>query len=265
MSTAGYVLVTEFIIGTGDQWAEYYTFRLTENYWDSTFYVPILSIASTYSMISVTILPAIFSIFTGMDSSMMFKLLFPIATSFTAIGAYKLYRTQVDGKTALLATFFLITIASFKGMGPSKQEIGQLFYVLIFLLLLKKGIPRFKKLVLLIIFSAALVMSHYALSYIFLFVMVVFSLILALLGYRKGGKIQIIKSLLFFILLFSTIAFSWYTFLNGSAIFNNLCKSVNRVINDLGQFFDPTSRGTALQGIGFIETPTIFHLSLIHI
>jgi uncharacterized membrane protein len=259
LSTAGYVLVTRYITGLGDQWNEYYTFRLTGQSWDSMFYVPSLATTSTYSMISVTILPVLFSNITGMDGSLLFKLLFPIATSFTAMGAYKLYRTQTDDKTAFLAAFFLITIAAFKGMGPSKQEIAQLFYVLLFLLLLRKDIPRFKRNVLLIIFGSALVISHYSLSYIFLFTMVVFVLILALLEYQRGGRIQTIRLFLFFVLLFSTIMFSWYIFLNGSAIFNNLCETFRTVINDLNQFFNPASRGTALQGLGFVETPTIFH------
>lgn len=259
LSTAGYVLVTRYIIGLGDQWVEYYTFKLTGQSWNSTFYVTNLATTSTYSMISVTILPTIFANITGMDASLLFKMLFPIVASFTAIGAYKLYKTQTDNKTAFLATFFLITISAFKGIGPSKQEIASLLYVLIFLLIFKRNIPRSKKIALLTIFGSALVISHYSLSYIFLFTMVLFVLIFALFGHWRSNQVHIVKSHIYFVLFFSTAAFSWYTFLNGSAVFNNLCEAIGRVINDLDEFLNPYSRGTALQGLGFVETPTVFH------
>jgi uncharacterized membrane protein len=259
LSTAGYVLVTRYIIWLGDQWNEYYCFRLTGQLWDPTFFAPSITTTSTYSMISATILPTIFLNITGMDSSMLFKLLFPMVTSFTAIGAYKLYRTQTDSKTAFLATFFLITIGAFKGIGPSKQEVAQLFYTLLFLLLLRKDIPNFKKTVLLLIFGSALTISHYSLSYIFLFTMVSSILILTLLGYRKGGQIIKVKSLFIFCLFFLTTTFSWYIYVNKSAIFIYFREAIERVASDLDQFFNPFSRGTALQGLGFVETPTIFH------
>lgn len=259
LSTAGYVLVTRYIIWLGDQWNEYYCFRLTGQLWDPTLYLPSVSITSTYSMVSVTILPTIFLKITGMDSSMLFKLLFPIVTSFTVIGAYKLYRTQTDSKTAFLASFFLVTIGAFKGIGPSKQEVAQLFYTLLFLLLLRNDIPNFKKIVLLLIFGSVLAISHYSLSYIFLFTIVSSILILTLLEYRKGGQIIKVKSLSIFCLFFLTTTFSWYIYVNKSAIFIHFREAIERVANDLDQFFNPYSRGTALQGLGFVETPTIFH------
>jgi uncharacterized membrane protein len=261
VSSAGYALVTPYITWLGDQWNEFYTFRLTGHFWDHMFYVPTVTTVSTYSMLSVTVLPVIFSTITGMDDSLLFKLLFPVVASFTAIGAYKLYQTQTDNKTAFLATFFLITIAASKGMGSSKQQIAELFYVLLFLLLLKKDFPPLKRNILLIIFGAALAISHYSLSYIFLFTTVALILILVLSKYKEGGKLQTfeIKSFFSFSLFFSTVAFSWYIFLNKSVIFNNLCEAIRTVIDDLDQFFNPMSRGTALQGLGFVETPTIFH------
>ena len=259
LSTAGYVLVTRYIIWLGDQWNEYYCFRLARQFWDPMFYVPSITTTSTYSMLSVTILPAIFSNITAMDTSMLFKLLFPIVTSFTAIGAYKLYKTQTDSKTAFLATFFLISIGAFKGIGPSKQEIAQLFYTLLFLLLLKRDVPKLKRTVLLIIFGSALIVSHYSLSYIFLFIMVSSVSILALLEYRKGGQTIKIKSLFIFCLFFSTATFSWYIYINKSAVFSHLCEAIERVVSNLNQFFNPYSRGTALQGLGLVEAPTIFH------
>lgn len=258
--SSGYSLITKYVTGNGDQWHEYYSFEITGHFWNSAFHVPDLAATSTYSMISVTILPVIFSTITEMDSSLLFKFLYPLIASFIAIGTYKLYKTQADNKTAFLATFFLITISVGKGMGPSKQEIAQLFYVLLFLLLLKKDISTSKRSILLIIFGAALVISHYSLSYIFLFTMVASVLIFVVLDYRKTGQIRTsqAKMPLTILLILLVMAFSWYIFLNGSAIFNNLIETKNTVSNNLNQFFNIESRGTALQGLGLVQTPTIY-------
>lgn len=260
--STSYSLITPYITGQGDQWNEYYTFKLTGHFWDSAFYVSSVAVTSTYSMISVTILPVIFSTITEINSSLLFKLLYPLLVSFTAIGAYKLYQTQTDNKTAFLATFFLITISVGKGLGPSKQEIAQLFYVLLFLLFLKKDISSSKRSILLVIFGAALVISHYGLSYIFLLTMVASVLILALLNYQKTGRIPTFQAKIppTFILIFSTFVFSWYIFANGSTIFTLLGQTVDTVTSNLNQFFDPASRGTALQGLGLVQTPTIYNL-----
>jgi uncharacterized membrane protein len=60
-------------------------------------------------------------------------------------------------------------------------------------------------------------------------------------------------------LAFLTITFSWYVFVNASATFNLLIQEINTITSNLGQFFNLESRGTALQGLGLVETPTIYH------
>lgn len=259
-----YSLVTKYIIGTGDQWGEYYAFRLTgtNHFWNSA--APIIpnapTLAQTLAMLSVTILPVIFTTITGMDGSSVFKLLYPLVVSFIALGTYKLYQTQTDNKTAFLATFFLITISVGKGLGPSKQEIAELFYVSLFLLLFMKEISTSKKNFLLIIFSVGLVVSHYSLSYIFLVTIILAFLILAIMDYIRRGKFSIYGTRipLTIVLFFSTIVLFWYIFVSSSAAFNYFAQDMNTVANSLGQFFNPASRGTALEGLGVVQTPTIF-------
>jgi uncharacterized membrane protein len=210
-------------------------------------------------MLSVTILPTVFSIITGLDSSSLFKLLYPLIVSFIALGTYQLCQTQTDRKSALLATFFLLTICVGKGWGSSKQEVAQVFYVLLFLLLLKKDIPTPKRNVLFIIFAASLVISHYALSYIFLLTILLEFVVLTLLNHRRTGSIYQRKIPLVLVLIILTFAFSWYIFANSSATFDLLVDEVDTVTRNLNQFFDPASRGTALEGIGVVQTTSIFN------
>jgi uncharacterized membrane protein len=252
-----YSLVTPYITGNGDQWFEYYVFRLTGNSWNS-----MLSFNSPYySMMSITILPEIFSVITAMDSSFLFKLLYPVVAAFVGIGAYRLYQTQTDNKTAFLATFFLITVSIAKGMGPARQQIAELFYVLLLLILIRKDFSPFKKNVLLIVFGAALVLSHYSLTYIFLFTIISVFMISFLSDYIKTGhaKLSQTKIPLSFVIIFSVLTFSWYVYVNGSAAFNPLIQTANTVMRNLNQFFNLGSRGTALAGLGIVETPSIYY------
>jgi uncharacterized membrane protein len=264
----GTSLITKYITGNGDQWIEFYAFRLTQTkgFWDPTLtsssYTPTLF--PTYSMLSVTVLPAVFSVITGLDGSSTFQLLYPLVVAFLALGSYKLYRTQIDSKMAFLATFFLITVSVGKGWGSDKQQIAQVFYVLLFLLLFKKDMPNSKKSILLVIFSAGLVVSHYALAYIFLLSILAAFLFFVWRDYNKSGLSRLFsdygrKIPLIFVLIFLTIAFSWYIFVNSSATFSLLAQEVNTVASDLNQFFNPASRGTALQGLGVVQTPTILN------
>jgi uncharacterized membrane protein len=213
----------------------------------------------TYSMISVTILPTIFSTIVGLDSSLVFKLLYPLVVSFIALGTYQLYQTQTDRKAALLATFFLITICVGKGWGSSKQEIAQLFYVALFLILFKKDISPSKRNILFIIFGASLIISHYALSYIFLLTIIIEFVVLALINYRRKGSIYQRKIPLTIVSVLLAIALFWYIFVNSSVTFKLLLDEVRTVTSNLDQFFNPASRGTALTGLGAVQTTSVFN------
>lgn len=249
-------LVTPYITGRGDQWLEYYFFKLTGGLWNSQ------GVDNAYySMISITILPTIFSTITAIESSFYFKLFYPLVVSFIAIGTYKLYQTQTDKKTAFLSTFFLIAISLGKGMGPARQQIAELFYVLLLLMLFKKGVPHVKKNLLLIVFGTALVLSHYGQTYIFLLTMIAAFLLFTFINYIRTGRINIyeFKIPLTFIMFFAIITFSWYIYIGGSTAFDNFIQAMSTVTNNLNQFFNPASRGTALEGLGLVETPSIFY------
>ena len=256
--SSSYSLVTPYIIGNGDQWHEYYVFKLTGSFWDSS--LPYFS--PYYSMISITILPRIFSAVTSIESSFLFKVLYPIVAAFVAIGAYKLYETQTDKKTAFLATFFLIAVSIGKGMGPARQQIAELFYVLLFIILLKQDMSPVKKNVLLIVFGVGLVLSHYSLTYIFLLTLLLSCALFIVLNYGKTGRISLsqFKIPLVFVMLFSIFTFSWYVYVNGSAAFTPLVQTITTVTANLNRFFDISSRGTALVGLGVVETPSLAYL-----
>lgn len=267
--SAGTELITKYMIGNGDQWLEFYTFKLTaiKGFWNPTAtfssYTPI-PFPEYYSMISLTILPTIFSLITGLDSSLLFKLLYPFVVSFLVLGAYKLYKTQIGNKEAFIAVFFLIIVSVGQGWGPSRQQIAELFYVLLFLLLFMKNISPFKRNVLFIVFSVGLVFSHYSLAYLFMMTLVVAYFILVLIDYKSLGskrmfsnKSQKITASL--VLICMSITFFWYIFVDSSAGLTIILQTVQTVTSELNQFFNIGSRGTALSGLGLAQAPNIFH------
>lgn len=258
-------LITSYIIGRGDQWIEYQAFKLTEinSFWRSnmapTPYTHVLF--PTYSMLSVTALPTIFTRITQLDESWTFKILYPFIVSFMALGTYKLYTTQTKEKTAFLAAFFFITISTGKGWGSAKQMVAQLFHVLLFTLLINKKIAPTKKKALFTIFSFALATSHYALSYIFTFLILSYLLLTMLLKYVRGKPpiTNETKTLISLTLIHLIIVFSWSIYINAAESFNLLLDSINTVMRSMNEFFEPQSRGTALTGLGVVPTPTLLH------
>jgi len=264
----GASLITRYISGTGDSWIEFQAFRLTnmKSFWDSSLesspYAQ--SLFPTYSMVSVTILPQVFAVLTGLDGSSLFQFLYPLIVAFLVLGSYKLYQTQTEKKAAFLATFFLIIISVGKGWGSYKQQVAGLFYVSLFLLLFKKDIPASKRSILFAVLGAGLVLSHYALAYIFLLTIIVAYVILIFINYQNSGATGLFSSSrrkipLTLVLIFLTITFSWYIFVNMAATFNLLSQEIDTVTSNLNQFFNPQSRGTALQGLGIVQTTSILN------
>jgi uncharacterized membrane protein len=259
--------LSRYLTGSGDQFVEYQAFQLTDSvhFWDFNVHPEEFKTSGglypTYSMLSVTILPTIFSVFTGMDGTLLYKLLYPLIVAFIAIGTYKLYRTQVGSKEALLSVFFLITISVGKGWGSAKQMVAGLFYVLLFLMLFRKDVTPAKKTALLVVFGASLVISHYALDYIFLLSIIFEFLVLTLLTYKNTGVFSLNQTRipLIFVLIMSVLTFSWDTLANQGAAFSQLSQELSTATSNLGQFFDPASRGTALQGLGIIQTTSIYN------
>jgi len=257
-------LVTNHITGRGDQWIEFSTFRFTSLNSGWVSFIPASgaqNFLQTYSTLSVTILPIVFERITGLGEALLFKMVYPIIVSFVAFGTYALYRTQADKKIAFLAAFFFITVSVGKGWGPDKQLVAQLFFIALLLVIFKKGLPNLQKYLLFLIFSTGLVVSHYSLSYIFMGLIVFTWIATTLMNRMRMGYFSLKPERIpfNFVLIYLLVSFSWFVFVNNSFIFDLLLQTLNLVISNLGQFFTLESRGTALIGLGLVDTPTIYN------
>jgi uncharacterized membrane protein len=251
-----YSLITNYIVGN-DIYEEFYVFKLTNNafYWNSSAPSPYINIGKTNAMLSVTVLPTIYSQILNVDGNLVFKFLYPFILSWLVVGLYKLYCTQLDKKTSFLSTLFFIMNSVFFMLFSSRQMIAELFYILLFLVLFDKKLESPKRNICYLIFSAAMVVSHYSIAYIFL-LLILFIWLSDLLLRRIEKTIRISQVLSLFV-----FSFSWYIFISAASPFNSLLNTLDFIYKNLYRdFFNPQARGTmVISALGGGEVYSLWH------
>ena len=253
-------LISNYIVPFGsDVPLEYFLFKTTEYnaHWSST--LPSLwgtEYGTMNAMLSITILPTVYSTLLKMDSTWIFKLLFPLIFAFVPLGLYQIWQTHVSKKYAFISAFLFMALETFftEMLGLNRQMIAELFFVLLLLVIVNEKMKPINKMMCFMIFSFALVTSHYALAAIFLF-FISFALFSLIVLKSPSKKITVSMVVFFFVVMFT-----WYIYTSGSATFNSFVEFGNRVYSQLGDFFNPASRGqTVLTGLGMTESPSIWN------
>ncbi len=240
-----FTLMSQHIMGN-DAPLEYRVYNLTalNGQWNPLTNGNSIEIFYT-AMLSITILPTIFSVLLNLNGELLFKLLFPIVFSLIPIVLYKLLREQGwKSRAALMAAiFFASSPLVFYGVEPlsvNRQIVGEFFLLLSVFLILESGNRSSKRSLLLIIFGVALVVSHYSLTFIYLGFLIF--MVLASKIFRKTLSTLNFK----FILLMFLAAFGWYvTYATPllPQISSTLLNIVNRFSTD---FSNPTARSSDL-------------------
>jgi len=254
-------LISKYVIPWGsDVPVEYFLFKSAQNngHWSSNgLYFSDVGYGRINAMLSVTVLPTIYSVFLNMDPTWVFKILFPLILSLVPLGLYQIWQTYVGRKYAFISAFLFMAQSTFytELLGLNRQIVGELFFVLLWLVILNKKMKSSCKIMCFMIFSLALVMSHYALAEIFLFFI---SLTLSLLILLKHPSRNITLSMVVF---FFVVMFSWYIYTSNSAVFDSFLSFGDYVYGQLNEFFNPASRGqTVLRGLGMETPPSIWNL-----
>jgi len=254
-------LISDNLIHFGsDMPGEVFAFKVAEQnaYWSPVNPYPgDLSVGRTYSMLSVTILPIVYSSLLNLNVIWVFKLLNPILFALVPLGLYILWNKFISAEYAFVSAFFFMAYNVFytEMLGLNKQMIGELFFVLLLLVIFNKKMRSFNKTLCFLIFGIALVVSHYALAEIFLF-LISFILISLIIMKKPRRNITLIMVLCFF-----TIMFSWYLYTSNSAVFDAFLGFGEHVRSQLGEFFNPVAREqTVLRGLGLEAPPTIWNM-----
>jgi uncharacterized membrane protein len=238
---------------------EYYWFKTTLNnarwspttayFWDETY-------GRFNSMLSVTILPTMYSVFLNLDPERILKIVYPALFALVPLTLYNLTASFIGRKKALIASFIFIAQLTFyvELTSLTREMVGELFLALLFTVILTKKIDSMSKNFLFFIFSAGLVVSHYSTSYIFLFFMLATWVIFFI---RKKVSLDITLPR---VAIFFAMAFAWYMYTSMSAAYSSLLTFANRIFGDLGAFFDLSSRGGGvLMGLGLAEAPSVWN------
>ncbi|MDG6257877.1 MAG: DUF2206 domain-containing protein [Methanomicrobiaceae archaeon] len=122
------------------------------------------------AMLSIVSLGPFIANFCNIHLVWVLKAVYPLLFSFVPVGLYYAYKTQTNEKIAFMACFFFISFSAFytEMIQLARQQIAELFFMLIIVLVVSGNIQIRKRMLLITIFSASLIVSHYGLSYIYL-------------------------------------------------------------------------------------------------
>lgn len=249
------LLTSKYVVGQ-DANLEYYVFRLTQinGHW-SFLNANVNSLAAlTYgAMLSITVLPTVYSALMGVQGDIVFKILYPFIFCLVPLTMYRISEKQFGKLIGLLsALFFVFTVTAFYGepLGLDRQIVGELFFVLSVFLLISKTIPVTKRNWLLIIFGAALVVSHYTLAYVYLGIVAIVFLI-SKVKPRLDDALNTVTVLLLFV-----VAFTWYAIGPNSP----LTSLVNTIKLAFAELTNPApAGGTASTSV--LATPQVFTIA----
>lgn len=250
-------LISTYVWG-GDIHIEYFTLDnvLHGGHWNASLQY-IGAVGRLNSMLSITILPAFFSNILGLDINQIFKMLYPVFAALVSLVLFQFWKKNIGSQKAFMATFFFISMSTFYGelLTSTRQIFGELFVILLFFLITtqQKSVSR-SEILLFSFFSFGLIVSHYALAEIFLGFMIIIFIILRI--FKRPIKTITANR----ILLFSTMMFVWYIYTSGAATFDSFTEFGTYLFNQIGSFFDPSSRGSSvLIGLGLSESPSIWN------
>ncbi len=226
------------------------------SHWNPVFSPSDLVFGRYNAMLSITILPTVYSNMLGFSLTWVYKIITPLIFALVPVGLYALWSPYIGKKLSFFAAFLFMADITFFTELPSlnRQMIGELFFVLLLLLLVNKKIKGGVKFASFAIFSVALIFSHYALAEIFLLLIFVAWLVSL---YLKRPSFNLKSNM---ILFFFVAMFAWYIFTSGSVVFNSFTSVATTVASQFGGIFTPGSRGPeVLAGLGLAQSPSMLN------
>lgn len=202
------------------------------------------------AMLSTVMLTPICSILLNINLNWCFKIVYPFFFSLIPLGLFVLYKKMTTSKIAVLACLFFVFINAYFTTLPAvtRQEIAELFLVLIIMLMMNNKIKGNSRSLLLVVFGLSLVVSHYGLAYILLIIIILaylFKFIISKLRKSDFDNYKLLNNVYpMFLLVF---ALAWFVYISSSEIFFNGVMIGQGIINSVTDILNPaTSQGAAL-------------------
>lgn len=167
-------LTSNHLLGI-DVHLEYYCFQLTQMgyHWDlNAYYNPY------NACMSITILPMIYQVLSGMGGEYIFKLFMAFAGSIAPLIVYLVAKRYIASKYAFLAALlFIFQLFFINLLGAIRQEIAIIFFFLTIMVVFDSEMNKWFRKYLIVLFIFSTLISHYSTAY------VAFVLILPILLY----------------------------------------------------------------------------------
>jgi uncharacterized membrane protein len=213
------------------------------------------------SMLSIAIFAPLLSTASGLSLTWVFKLVFPLLFALVPLGLYRLFEKQTSAQIALFGVFYFMVTFSFSTelLGMARQEIGEFFLVPLLLLLVDKEMSRTPRYTLFGLFGFSLIVSHYSLTYFFLFCLLITWIIVSFTQrydiaaltrkvtrrkdphgsvrpFRRPARLRDKSdgASAILVLCLGLITLLWYRFANNAEPFNSLVRMLNRTLAFMG-------------------------------
>ncbi len=268
-------LISTHIWGWDIQYEYYLTNLVIQNsIWDTATY------DNCNAMLSLMTLAPTYSILLGIGVEWVFKVIYPLFLALVPLGLYEVFRKQTNEKISFLACFFFMSIFVYytEMISLARQEVAELFLVLILLSMIDRGLSNHQRSVLLLTFAVSLIVSHYGLSYIFMILLIIALVIIVVEYYvgilnhanwflnwiRKrtgrftGLALQEVnfKSHIMsprFVIWYGLFLLVWYIYMASSSSFESIVYLVHSLMESIfSELFNPD----AVQGIATIMSET---------
>ena len=179
-------LASPFLTGYDITVENHYVNLVTQSgYWDWNIS------GNVNTTLSLVMLCPIYSALLSMDVVWVFKIIYPALFCLVPLALFHIYHEQIGGKRAFFSAFFFISIPVFFTMmtEANRQMVAELFFALVILLMIDRKLTLVQRTTLIIIFTISIIVSHYAVGYIFTVFLLVGWLILALIRSRPGRSL----------------------------------------------------------------------------
>ena len=153
--------ISDYLIGS-DIHLEYYLANLvTENgYWDAT--IP----STINSCLSVVMLAPVYSLLLHAEIVWLFKIVYPLLFALMPLALFRAFSLQIKSQYAFLAIVFFITLPMFTMDMTQllRQQISELFFVLVILLMVDRKLTMLRRTTLIVVFGFGVIVSYYGLG-----------------------------------------------------------------------------------------------------
>lgn len=226
--------------------------KLTEinAYWDPNVYP-----GTCNTMLSTVILPNVYSVLLGIDTILVYKVVFSILFALVPVALYHVFKGSLKPQFSFFSVFLFLSFYAYSMVLTwlPRQQVAELYLALMLLTLFEKEIRPSVRGFLTVAWISSIVVSHYATTYITLFFMILVTIMLFI--FRERAVSIKLSTTVFAVIL----TVSWYIYISLSKTFESIVNIGRRISIAMGDelfsshAIDPTV--SKALGSGLLDQP----------